>query len=81
MQFAWDLTVKPLSESSCEFTDLISVFETDGYLAFVEKSGAAPEQVKDAMQRAIDAHHAEETPNFAKSIERRALRKALSTGR
>jgi len=57
--------------------DSISVFETDEYLAFVEKSGASPEQVKDTIQRAIDAHNAEETPNFAKSIER----KALSTGR
>jgi hypothetical protein len=28
------------------------------------------------VQRAIDAHNADETPNFAKSIER----KALSTG-
>jgi hypothetical protein len=77
MQLTWDLSVKPLSENSCEFTDSISVFETDEYLAFVEKSGASPEQVKDTIQRAIDAHNAEETPNFAKSIER----KALSTGR
>jgi hypothetical protein len=77
VQLTWDLTVKPLSGSTCEFTDSISMFETDEYLAFVEKSGAPHEQVRDAVQRAIDAHNAEETPNFAKSIERRAL----STGR
>jgi hypothetical protein len=68
-----DLTVKPLSESSCEFTNSISVFGTDEVLAFVEKSDAPTEQVKDAVQRALDAHNAEETPNFAKSIERRTL--------
>jgi hypothetical protein len=76
VQLAWEMTVKPLSESSCEFTDSISMFETDEYLAFVEKSGAPAELVTVAVQRAIDAHNADETPNFAKSIER----KALSTG-
>jgi hypothetical protein len=53
------------------------VFETDEYLAFVKKSGATPEQMRDETQRALDAHNAEETPNFAKSIES----KALSTSR
>jgi hypothetical protein len=77
VQLSRELTVKPLSENSCEFTDSISLFETDDHLAFVEKSGASLEQVNDTIQRAIDAHNAEETPNFAKSIERRAL----STGR
>jgi len=64
MQRTWDLSVKPLSENSCEFTNSISVFETDDYLAFVEKSDAAPEQARDMIQRAIDAHNAEETPQF-----------------
>src|SRR6266850_5906085 len=73
MQLTWDLIVKPLSGNTCEFTDTISVFETDDYLAFVKKSGAPPEQLRDAVQRALDAHNAEETPNFAKSIEGRAL--------
>jgi hypothetical protein len=73
VQFAWDITVKPLSESSCEFTNSISVFGTDEFLTFVEKSDAPPEQVRDAVQRALDPHNAEETPNFVKSIERKTL--------
>ena len=73
IQLAWDMTVKPLSESSCEFTNSISVFGTDEFLTFVEKSNAPPEQIKETVQRALDAHNAEETPNFAKSIERKAL--------
>jgi len=68
----WDMSVKPLSESSCEFTNSISVFGTDEFLAFVETSDVPPEQVKDTVQRALDAHNAEETPNFAKSIEKKA---------
>jgi len=73
MQLTWDTSVRPLSENSCEFTDTISVFETDEYLTFVKKSGASPEQMRDETQRALDAHNAEETPNFAKSIENKAL--------
>jgi hypothetical protein len=67
------MTVKPLSENSCEFTNSIFVFGTDEFLTFVEKSDAPPEQVKETVQHALDAHNAEETPNFAKSIERKTL--------
>ena len=77
IQLAWDMTVKPLSESSCEFTNSIFLFETDALLAFFENGGAPPEQVRDALQRALDAHNEEETPNFAKSIEMRTLRASL----
>jgi len=40
MQLTWDTSVRPLSENSREFTDTISVFESDEYLAFVKR--AAP---------------------------------------
>jgi uncharacterized protein (TIGR02118 family) len=73
VQLAWDMTVKSLSESSCEFTNSLFVFGNDEFLASVEKSDASPEQVKDALQRTLDAHNAEETPNFAKNIEKKAL--------
>src|SRR6266404_472684 len=73
MQLAWDMTVKPLSNSSCEFTNSIFLFETDALLAFFENGDAPPEQARDALQRALDAHNDEETPNFAKSIERRTV--------
>jgi hypothetical protein len=67
------MTVKPLSESSCEFRDAITVFETQEYLAFVAKSGVPAEHMKAGVKQALDAHNAEETPSFAKSIERKAL--------
>ena len=73
MQLAWDMAVKPLSESNCEFTNSIFLFGTDALLAFFENGDAPPEQARDALQRALDAHNAEETPNFAKSIERRTV--------
>jgi hypothetical protein len=79
MQLAWDMGVKPLSASSCEFTNSLSVFGTDEFLAFVLKIDAPSEQLKKEVQRALDAHNAEETPNFARSIERRTLSTAVSS--
>jgi len=73
MQFTWDTSLRPLSENSCEFTDSISVFETDEYLAFVNKSAASPEQTRDETQGAHDADNAKKTPNFAKSIDEESL--------
>jgi len=67
VQLAWEMTVKPLSESSCEFTDAITIFETQEYLAFVAKSGVPAEHMKAGVKQALDAHNAEETLSFAKS--------------
>jgi hypothetical protein len=39
---------------------------------FLEKNGITFEQAKAANQSLADSHNREETPNFAKSIERRA---------
>jgi hypothetical protein len=79
MQLAWDMTVKPLSESSCEFTNSIFLFETDALLAFFENGDAPPEQVRDALQRALDAHNEEETPAHTSLIRRQAQRVARSS--
>jgi hypothetical protein len=74
----WELSVTPLTESSCEFTNFVLVHTTDSYETFIEHNGVTYEQAKAAMESAVGAHNAEETPLFAKSIERKAL---LLTGR
>jgi hypothetical protein len=73
VQLTWDMTVKPLSKTSCEFTDTITLFETPDYVAFAQKSGMPTVQMKEGVRKAIDAHNADETPNFAESIEKKAL--------
>jgi hypothetical protein len=45
----------------------------DEFLAFLEKNSITFEQARAANQALTDSHNREETPNFAKSIERRAL--------
>jgi hypothetical protein len=78
LQMIWDMTVKPLSENSCEFTDTITLFESPDLLAFAEKSGVTPAHMKEDVQQVINAHNAEETPNFAKNIEKKVLSGNLS---
>jgi hypothetical protein len=78
LQLVWDMVVKPLSVSSCEFTNSLFLYETDDLLAFVESSGGAAAQVRETLQRTIDAHNAEETPNFAESVEKKALSSRLT---
>jgi hypothetical protein len=42
-------------------------------MAFFKEHGIPFERARDARQQASHAHNQEETPKFAKSIERRAL--------
>lgn len=71
LQLTWDMKVKALSTDSCEFTDTITLYDTPTLREFVEKSGVPVAQLLAGVKQAIDAHNAEETPNFARSIEKR----------
>ncbi len=73
IQVQWEMIATPLTDNTCELTNNVVTGATDDYLAFLEKNGVPYEPAKEAMQKALDAHNLEETPNFAKSIERKAL--------
>ena len=69
----WEMSVKKIDDNTCEYSNHIHATATDEFLEFVEKNGVAFEQARAAGQQASDAHNRQETPNFAKSIEQRAL--------
>ena len=71
----WELSVKPIDRGHCEYSNHVHAAATDEFLAFLEKNGITFEQARAANQAVADSHNREETPNFAKSIERRALRR------
>ncbi len=73
IQVQWEMIATPLTDNTCELTNNVVTGATDDYLAFLEKNGIPYEPAKEAMQKALDAHNLEETPNFAKSIDRKAL--------
>jgi hypothetical protein len=69
----WKLSVKPIDSGHSEYSNHVDAAATDEFLAFLKKNGITFEQARAANQAVVDSHNREETPNFAKSIERRAL--------
>src|ERR1700683_3694772 len=72
LQVVWELSVKKIDEQSCEYTNHVHSTAIDQTLEFFKGHNIPFETASDARQRASHAHHQEETPNFAKSIERQA---------
>jgi hypothetical protein len=73
LQVIWELSVRRIDDQICEFTNHIHSSAIDQTLAFLDEHGIPFEQARAARQQASHAHNQEETPKFAKSIERRAL--------
>jgi hypothetical protein len=70
----WDLSVKKIDEKTCEFTNLVHSSATPELLDFLGKQGIPWEVFKAGRKPISEAHNRQETPLFAKSIERHALR-------
>jgi hypothetical protein len=73
LQVIWELSAKKTGDQTCEFTNHIHSSAIDETLTFFDIHGVPFERARDARQQASHAHNLEETPNFARSIERRAL--------
>jgi hypothetical protein len=72
LQVIWELSVKKTDDQTCEFTNHIHSSAIDETLAFFKEHDIPFESARDARQHASHAHNLEETPNFAKSIERKS---------
>lgn len=75
VQVVWELSVKKIDDTSCEYSNHIHGSAIEESLAFFKAHGISLEQAAAARQKASDEHNREETPNFAKSLERKALAK------
>lgn len=71
----WDLSVKKIDDRTCEFTNLVHSSATPELLDFLAKQGIPYDVFRTARIPMSEAHNREETPGFAKSIERHALRR------
>jgi hypothetical protein len=74
----WDLRVKKIDDKTCEFTNTVHSSATTELLDFLGKQGIPWEVFQAARKPISEAHNRQETPGFAKSIERHALRRKLS---
>ena len=68
----WEFQVEAISDTRAKFTNRVEVQTADGYLEALAQRGVSFAQASHAAQRALSAHNAEETPLFARDIERKA---------
>ncbi|MFZ0685470.1 MAG: hypothetical protein WAM89_07985 [Terriglobales bacterium] len=70
----WDLSVKKVDGNSCEFSNEVHSSFTPELLDSLAKQGIPREVFKAARKPVSEEHNRQETPLFAKSIERHALK-------
>jgi hypothetical protein len=73
LQVIWELSAKKTGDETCEFTNHIHSSAIDETMVFFQDHGIPFESARDARQQASHGHNLEETPLFAKSIQRLAL--------
>ncbi len=70
----WELKVKKLTDTVCEFTNRVVVLMTKEFSAMLTAAGITDlDSVKYSMGQNVLAHNQEETPLFAKDIETKAF--------
>jgi hypothetical protein len=71
----WELSVKDIGDGRCEFTNRVRSYATDDFLTFLARQGIPFDVFRAQRQPMSIAHNQGETPLFAASIERAALKK------
>jgi hypothetical protein len=72
----WELRVTKIDDTSCEFTNTVHSSAPPEMLEFLGHQGIPLEVFRAARRPNSEAHNRQETPQFARSIERHALRAA-----
>jgi hypothetical protein len=70
----WELSVRKIDDNHCEFTNRVQSSATPEMIDLLGKQGIPLEVFRSARKPISEAHNRQETPLFAKSIERHALR-------
>jgi hypothetical protein len=70
----WDLSVKKIDDKTCEFTNMLHSSAMPELIDCLGKQRIPMKAFQAARKPVSAAHNREETPLFAKSIERHALR-------
>ena len=70
----WDLSVKKIDDNTSEFSNEVHSSFTPELLDALAKQGIPRDVFQNARKPISEAHNRQETPLFAKSIERHALK-------
>ena len=71
----WDWSVTKSDDHTCECTNTVHSFATPELVDFLGQQGMPWEVFQAARQPIAEAHNRQETPGFAKSMERHAVRR------
>ncbi|HXW92520.1 MAG TPA: hypothetical protein VEK33_18380 [Terriglobales bacterium] len=69
----WELSVKKIDDHTCEFTNFVQSSATPELLDLLGRQGIPLEVFRTTRRPMSEAHNRQETPLFAKSIERHAI--------
>lgn len=78
MVVTWELSVRRLDSERCEFTNRVRTRPTEEFQRFLDRQGIPFDVFRAQRQPVSAAHNAGETPLFAESLERFALRHAAA---
>jgi hypothetical protein len=70
----WELSVRAIDNQRCEFTNHVRSRAAEEFRAFLDRRGIPFDVFRSQRQPMSTAHNKGETPLFAASIERAALR-------
>jgi hypothetical protein len=74
VQVIWTLSAKRIGDKSCEYTNSVVAHPTQEFMEFIAQHNISFEDAAAGRQRDGGDHNRRETPLFAASIERHALR-------
>jgi hypothetical protein len=72
VQVIWDLSVKKIDDTHCEYTNSVVSHPTEEFLEFIKEHGGTWDKAQADRQQASGDHNRRETPLFAESIARAA---------
>jgi len=73
LRVTWDLSVVRIDDSSCEFTNMVRSAATPELIELLTTQGVPVDVFANARKPNSAGHNRQETPMFAKSIERHSL--------
>lgn len=74
LHVTWELSVEAIDETRCRFTNHVVSRATEEFVTFLDRQGIPLDVFRAQRQPMSIAHNRGETPFFAQSIERTALR-------
>jgi hypothetical protein len=75
----WEVVTQPIQGDVHELSNNVWIHTTKEFEEFLEAAHIPYEEIRKGVQAAVDGHNAEEAPQFAASIQRKALKESTAS--